>query len=126
MFFFPNFSVNNITTGGSFNHKTIVEGEALLDHILKSTLSIEPLHVEAEPSHEKVSSAEVKPIPPMQRPSNEPETPEEGFQPSNFPFFEDELFQISWKYLESLSKTEVDSDVHILASLDFDLLIGYP
>ena len=30
------------------------------------------------------------------------------------------------KYLKSVNKTEVHSDSHILASLDFDLLIGYP
>jgi hypothetical protein len=81
----------DIAAGGSFNHKTIVEGEALLDRILENTPSLEPLRVELESSHEEVSSAKAEPIHPIQRPSPEPETPEEGFQPSEFPFFEDEI-----------------------------------
>ena len=52
----------NIATGGSFTHKTIVEGKALLDRILENTPPLEPLHVEPEPSHEEVSSAEAEPI----------------------------------------------------------------
>jgi hypothetical protein len=64
-----------------------VEGEALLDHILENTLSIETLHIEPESSHEEVSLAEAKPIPPIQRPSPKLETSEEGFQPSDFLFF---------------------------------------
>jgi len=42
--------------------------------------------------HEEISSAEAELIPPIQRPSPKPEIPEEGFQPLDFPFFEDELF----------------------------------
>jgi len=93
VFFFPNFSVNNITTGGSFNHKTIVEGEVLLDHIPKNTISIKTLHVEPKSSHEEVSSAEFEPIAPIQRLLPEPKTSDEGFQPSEFPFFEDEFHE---------------------------------
>ena len=37
--------------------------------------------------------AKAKPITPLERPLPEPEDPEEGFQPSDFPFFEDELFE---------------------------------
>jgi hypothetical protein len=54
---------------------------------------LEPLHVEPELSHEKVPSARVKPITPLERPSPEPEVPEEGFQPSDFPYFKDEFFE---------------------------------
>jgi len=75
------------------NHKTIAEVEALLDCILENTPSLEPLRVEPESSHEEVSSAESEPIAPNQRPSPKPETPEEGFQPSEFPFFEDEFHE---------------------------------
>ena len=82
----------DITTGGSFTHKTTIEGEALLDRILENTPPLELLRVEPESSHEEVSSAKAEPIPPIQRPSPKLETPEEGFQPSDFPFFEDKLF----------------------------------
>ena len=82
-----------------------------MDHILENTLSIETLRVES--SHEEVSSAKDKPIRPIQIPSPEPETPEEGFQPSDFPSFEDELFRISWKYLKSMNNIEIHSDFHI-------------
>ena len=36
---------------------------------------------------------EAKPIAPIQRPSLEPETPKEDFQPLEFPFFEDEFHE---------------------------------
>ena len=65
----------------------------MLDHILDNTPPLEPLLVEPESSHEEVSSVESEPLPPIQRPSPEPETPKEGFQPSDFPFFEDELLE---------------------------------
>ena len=71
----------------------MAEGEALLDRILENTSSLEPLHVEPKPSHEEVSSAKAEPITPLERPSPEPEDPEEGFQPSNLPYFEDDLFK---------------------------------
>ena len=82
----------DITAEGSFNHKTIAEGEVLLDRILENTPPLEPLRVEPESSHEEVSLAESKPLPPIQRPSPKPEILEEDFHPSDFPF-EDELFK---------------------------------
>ena len=83
----------DIAAGASFNHKTIAEGEALLDCILENTPALEPLCVEPESSHEEVSSAKAEPIIPIQRPSPELETPEEGFQPLVFPYFEDEFHE---------------------------------
>ena len=62
----------DITAKGSFNHKTTAKGEALLDRILENTPPLEPLRVEPESSHEEVSSAESKPLPPIQRPSPKP------------------------------------------------------
>ena len=38
----------DITAEGSFNHKTIAEGEVLLDRILENTPPLEPLRVELE------------------------------------------------------------------------------
>jgi hypothetical protein len=70
-----------------------VEGEALLDRILENTPRLEPLRVEPELSHEEASSAEAKPVPSIERPSHEPEDPEEGFQPLDLPYFKDELFK---------------------------------
>jgi hypothetical protein len=55
----------DITVGGSFNHKTIVEGENHLDRILENTPPLEPLHVEPELSHEEVPLAKAEPIPPI-------------------------------------------------------------
>jgi hypothetical protein len=43
----------DIATGGSFTHKTTVEGEALLDRILENTPLLEPLWVEPELNHEE-------------------------------------------------------------------------
>ena len=80
-------------TGGLFTHKTTVEGETLLDRILENTPLLEPLHVEPKTSHEKVSSAEAEPITPLERPSPEPEDLEEGSQPLDLPYFEDEFFK---------------------------------
>jgi hypothetical protein len=37
--------------------------------------------------------AKAEPIVPIEKPSPEPEDPEEGFQPSNLPYFEDEFFK---------------------------------
>jgi hypothetical protein len=63
----------DIATGGSFTHKTMVEGEALLDRILENTPPLEPLWVEPELNHEEVSFAEAKPVPSIERPSPKPE-----------------------------------------------------
>ena len=71
----------------------MAEGEALLDRILENTPPLEPLHVEPESSHEEVSSAKAEPITSLERPSPEPEDPEEGFQPLDLPYFEDELIE---------------------------------
>ena len=65
----------------------------LLDRILENTPPLELLWVEPKSSHEEVSLAKAEPIIPIQRPSPESETLEEGFQPSEFPFFEDEFHE---------------------------------
>ena len=70
-----------------------MEGEALLDRILENTPPLEPLHVEPESSHAEVSSVDAKSIAPIQRSSPKQEDPEEGFQPSDFPFFENDLLK---------------------------------
>ena len=74
-------------------HKTMEEGEALLDRILENTPPLEPLRVEPMLSHEEVSLAEAKPTLSIQEPSPKPENPEEGFQPSNLPSFKDDLLK---------------------------------
>ena len=74
-------------------HKITEEAETLLDRILENTPPLEPLHVEPMLSHEEVSLAEAEPAPPIQRPSPEPEDLEEGFQPSDLLYFEDEFFK---------------------------------
>jgi len=71
----------------------MAEGEALRDHILENTPPLEPLHVEPELNYKEVSSAEAKPITSLERPSTKPKYPNEGFQPSDLPYFEDEFFK---------------------------------
>ena len=44
-------------------------------------------------SHEEVSLTEAEPTPPTQRPSPEQEDSEEGFQPPDLPYFEDDFFE---------------------------------
>ena len=83
----------DIATRGSFTHKTMVEGEALLDRILENTPPLEPLRVELELNHEEDSLVEAKPITPLERPLPELEDPEEGFQPSDLSYFEEEFFE---------------------------------
>jgi hypothetical protein len=83
----------DIAARGSFTHNTTAEGEALLDCILENTPPLELLRVEPELSHEEVSLAVAEPVPSIERPSPEPEDPEEGFQPSNLPYFEDKFFK---------------------------------
>jgi hypothetical protein len=68
-----------------------VEGEALLDCILENTPPLEPLCVKTELNHGEVSSAEAEPI---ERPLPKPKDPEEGFQPSDLPYFEDNFSKI--------------------------------
>jgi hypothetical protein len=79
----------DLAAGGSFNHKTIAEGEELLRRFLENTPLLEPLRVEPNLKHEEVSSAMADPKTPIQRPSPEPEILKEGFQPSKFHYFED-------------------------------------
>jgi hypothetical protein len=82
----------DIAAEGSFTHKTTTE-EALLDRILENTPPFEPLRVELDPIHEEVSSVEADPVTPIERPSPEPKDLEEGFQPLDFSFFEDDIFE---------------------------------
>jgi hypothetical protein len=74
-------------------HKTTAEGEGLLDHILENTSPLESIHVEPKLNHEEVSSAKAKPMEPLERPSPELEVSKKGFQPSDLPYFEDDLFE---------------------------------
>jgi hypothetical protein len=83
----------DIAAGDSFTHKSTEEGEALLSRILENTPPLEPLHVEPMSSHEEVSLAKAEPVSPTQRLSPEPEGLEEGFQPSDLPYFEDDFFE---------------------------------
>ena len=52
----------DIAVGGSFTHKTMAEGEAILDRILENTPLLEHLCVETELKHEEVSSTETEPL----------------------------------------------------------------
>jgi len=82
----------DIAAGGSFNHKTTAEGEALLDLILENTPPLEPLRVEPEPEIEEVSIASTDNTPIETSPTISG-PPKEDFQPSDLPFFEDDLFK---------------------------------
>jgi hypothetical protein len=84
----------DIAAGGSFTHKTTTEGEAVLDRILENNPLLEPLHVEREPSHEEGPLAEAEPLAPLERPLLEQEDPDEGFQLSHLPYFEDDFLKI--------------------------------
>src|SRR6185437_399739 len=90
----------DISAGGSFTHKTIAEGEALLDHILENTSFTETLPAAESSSHEEVplvdsTSPSPTHIEPTTEPSLEPETmEEEEIQPPEFPFnIEEDIFQ---------------------------------
>ena len=63
------------------------------DRIVENTPPLESLHVEPELSHKEVSSVEAEPLAPLERHSPEPKDLEEGFQPSNLPYFKDDLFK---------------------------------
>jgi hypothetical protein len=56
----------DIAAGGSFTHKTMAEGEALLDRILENSPPLEPIRVEPEPNHEEVSLAKAETIKPIE------------------------------------------------------------
>jgi hypothetical protein len=79
----------DIAVRGLFTHKTTVEGETLLDHILENTPPLETIRVEPELNH----YAEAEPITSLERPSPKPEDPKESFQPSDLPYFEYEFFE---------------------------------
>jgi len=91
----------------------MAEGEALIDCILENTPPLEPLRVEPELKHEKVSSAEAEPVEPIKRPSPEPEDLEESFQPLDLPYFEDDFFENS----ETPRSTHVKIDHQFLSLL---------
>ena len=74
-------------------HKTIEEGEALLDRILENTPPLEPLLVEPMFRHEEASSTKAEPTTYTQESSPEPKDLEDGYQPSDLPPFEDDLFK---------------------------------
>ncbi len=88
----------DISAGGSFAHKTTVEGRELLDLILENDsfgqseaipeieiIHEEPLHVELEPDSTAESS------------SRSQESEEEEIHPPKIPFqFEEDLFEDYW------------------------------
>jgi len=92
----------DITSGGSFTHKTPSEGRKILDRITENTSFIansEPSNEECTSSHEDILVAESDPLPPITLdsalgPFSEPQAPEEEIQPLEFPFeFKDDLFE---------------------------------
>ena len=89
----------DITAGGSFTHKTIAEGEALLDRIIENTSFTETLPVAGSSSYEEVllvesTSRTTTHLEPTTEPSPEPETTEEEeIKPPEFPFnIEEDVF----------------------------------
>jgi hypothetical protein len=90
----------DITAGGSFMHRTMIEGEAPLDCILESTSFTESLPADEPLSHEEVPLVESTSLlltypDSSSEPSPEPEImEEEEIQPPDFPFeFEEDLFK---------------------------------
>jgi hypothetical protein len=77
----------DVTTGGSFSHKTLAEGKEILDKIMERTSFIckcEPPRVESEVHHEEALAAEsestdIQPLDstPKSSPDPESETPKE-------------------------------------------------
>jgi hypothetical protein len=77
----------DVTTGGSFSHKTLAEGKEILDKIMERTSFIckcEPPRVESEVHHEEAlvaenESTDIQPLDstPKSSPDPEPETPKE-------------------------------------------------
>src|SRR6185312_16364737 len=85
----------DVTSGGSFAHKTPSEGRKILDHITENTSFIansEPSKEECTSSHEDILAAKSNPSPPTTldsalKPFCEPQAPGgEEIQPSGFPF----------------------------------------
>jgi hypothetical protein len=90
----------DITTGGSFTHKTTAKGEALLNHILENTSFSESLPVAEHSSYEEVPLVVPTPLlltylEPTFKPSPVRGTmEEEEIHPLEFPFnIEDDLFK---------------------------------
>ena len=92
----------DVTSGGSFTHKTLCEGRKILDRITENTSFVansEPSNEECTSNHEDILAAEFDLLPPTTldsalEPSSEQQVPEEEIQPSEFPFeFEDDLFE---------------------------------
>jgi len=92
----------DVTSGGSFTHKTPSKGRKILDRITENTSFVansEPSNQECTSSHEDILVAESDPLPPKTldsalEPFSEPQAPEEEIQPSEFPFeFEGDLFE---------------------------------
>jgi hypothetical protein len=88
------------TAGGSFTHKTIAEGEALLERILENTSFTKSLPVVEPSSHEEVPLTKSAPLlltylDSTTEPSPKPKImDEEEIQPPEFSFeFEDDLFK---------------------------------
>jgi hypothetical protein len=81
-------------------HKTMAEGEALLDCILENTSFTEPLPADEPSSHEEVPLVESTPLLLTYPDSSSEPSPkleiveEEEIQPPDFPFeFEEDLFK---------------------------------
>ena len=94
----------DVTSGGSFTHKTPCEGWKILDRITENTSFIansEPSKEECTSSHEDILATKSGPLPPTTLDSalefsSEPQAPEEEIQPSEFPFeFEDDFLKTS-------------------------------
>ena len=93
----------DIAAGGSFSHKTPIEGREILDRITENTSFVAndgSSQEEHTSSHEDILAAESDLSPPTTQdsalePSSEPQAPkEEEIQPSKLPFeFEDDLFE---------------------------------
>ena len=122
----------DVTSGGSFAHKTPSEGRKILDHITENTSFVansEPSKEECTSSHEDILAAKSNPSPPTTldsalKPFCEPQAPGgEEIQPSGFPFeFEDGLFEdfgntsnylCTWKPPVSIPSTDPIYRCHI-------------
>lgn len=81
----------DLAAGGSFSHKTTLEGEALLDKILENTSTNEPLRVELKEVTLAVSEPETPTLSDL-TPLPELEIPNEEIQ-LEFSLLEDDLFE---------------------------------
>ena len=103
----------DIITRGSLDHRTLAEGEALLDHILENTLSIESLRLEMNQAMRKYLWLRLN-----------------QYLPSRDPHLNWKLWRNFSEYLgNTLNQSTKPRSIWIstsLLSLNFDLLIGYP